>query len=277
MIGLSEIERLLAEDAADGDVTTEALGFADRPGVMTFRARPALVLAGVEVAAGMMAGLNVELHASDGDRLEPGAPILTARGRAGDLHRVWKVSQTLLEILSGIATATRALVDAAAAVNPDVRIATTRKAVPGARRLSRLAVKAGGGILHRHGLAETVLVFDQHRSFLADMDLAVLARRLRLRQPEKALCIEVATVEEAVEAAAAGFDVLQLEKFRPAEVAELAVRLGPRPGLRPLLAAAGGIHPDNVAAYVEAGAELIVTSWPYTARPADVSVRIVPA
>lgn len=277
MIGLSEIERLLAEDAADGDVTTEALGFGARSGIMTFRARPELTLAGVEVARAMMAGLAVELHAADGDRLAPSAPILTARGPAADLHRVWKAAQTLLEVLCGIATATRALVDAVEAVDPTVRVATTRKSVPGVRRLSRLAVKAGGGILHRHGLAETVLVFEQHRAFLEGMDFAAIARHLRQRQPEKALGIEVATLAEALEAAEAGFDVIQLEKFRPDDIATLTDRLGDRPHRRPLLAAAGGIHPDNAAAFVAAGAELIVTSWPYTAKPADVAVRIQPA
>jgi molybdenum transport protein len=221
---------------------------------------------------------DVRLAAADGDRLAAGAAILAATGPAAALHRGWKAAQTLTEILSGMATATRALVDAAAAVNADARVATTRKTVPGARKLSHVAVKAGGGILHRQGLGETILVFAEHRAFLAGLDFADIATLLRRRQPEKAIGIEVASTAEALVAAEAGFDVIQLEKFTPEALAELA-RLLPPPasGRRvPVLAAAGGIHPGNVADYVRAGARLIVTSWPYTAAPRDVAVTLAP-
>ena len=269
MISRAEIERLLAEDVPAGDLTTEALGIGHHSGRMTFTARHDMVLAGVEVAAKMMDALAVSLNASDGDWLPAGTPILEASGRAGELHRAWKAAQTLLEILSGIATATRALVEA----STPVPVATTRKTVPGARALSQLAVRAGGGILHRHGLSETILVFPEHRAFLGGESLPDIAARLRRTQPEKALTVEVGTIDEAVEAAVSGFDVVQLEKFTPDAVAELVGRL-PERVKRARLAAAGGIDPSNAAAYVAAGADLIVTSWPYTARPRDVAVRL---
>ncbi len=268
MIARADIDRLLAEDVPAGDLTTDALGIGDRPGRMAFAARGDMVLAGADVAAKMLDGLAVTLLASDGARLPAGAPILEARGPAADLHRTWKVAQTLLEILSGIASATRSVVEAAA----PIPVATTRKTVPGARGLSQLAVRAGGGILHRHGLSETILVFPEHRLFLAGESLADLAARLRRAQPEKALAIEVSTVDEAAEAAMVGFDVVQLEKFAPEAVADLVARL-PARGRRARLAAAGGIDPGNAAAYVAAGADLLVTSWPYTARPRDIAVR----
>lgn len=282
LIGPVEIAALLGEDAAHGDITTEALGFGDAPARMLFRARGRLVVAGSAVARDLLAAAGatrVTLAASDGDVCADGATLLTADGPAAALHRGWKAAQTLLEILAGIAGATRALVEAATTVDAAVRVATTRKTVPGARRLSQLAVQAGGGILHRQGLGETILVFAEHRAFLADLRFADLAARLRQRQPEKALGIEVATLDEAVAAAAAGFDVIQLEKFTPDAVAALAARLpSAGPGQRaPLLAAAGGIHPGNAGDYVRAGARLLVTSWPYTARPAEVAVTLAPA
>jgi molybdenum transport protein len=85
--------------------------------------------------------------------------------------------------------------------------------------------------------------------------------------------IEVASVEDAATAAAAGFDVIQAEKFSPPQIAALAARLKGQK-TRPLIAAAGGISADNAAAYAEAGANVLVTSWPYLARPRDVQVRI---
>lgn len=282
MISDSDVAALIGEDCAGGDVTTEALGFGALPAIMTFRARPALTLAGVDVARRMLRAVGattVTVAAADGDVLPPGRVVLTAEGPAAALHLGWMAAQTLIEVLSGIASATRALVDAVAAAGGAIPVATTRKSVPGARRLSQLAVKAGGGILHRQGLGETILVFEQHRRFLADLSLADMAARLRRAQPEKALGIEVADVAQALDAAAAGFDVIQLEKFAPAAVAELVARLPtPSPGRRaPVLAAAGGIHPGNAGDYVRAGAGLLVTSWPYTQPPRDIAVTLAPA
>eukprot|EP01037_Dinobryon_pediforme_P038031 gene38031-45818_t len=92
---------------------------------MEFRARRAMVIAGIDIARRMMADLSVELFAADGDAVAAGTLVLRARGSAAALHRAWKSCQTLMEIASGIATATRELVDAAALVDPAVRIATT--------------------------------------------------------------------------------------------------------------------------------------------------------
>lgn len=271
MISSATIEKLLAEDVAGGDLTTEALGIGERPGVMTFTARGEMVLAGADVARRMMSALSVVAHAGDGDRLAAGALVLTARGTAGALHAAWKASQTLIEVLSGIATETRELCDIAARAN--VRVATTRKTMPGMRRLSHLAVKAGGGILHRQGLAETILVFAEHRAFLPGVSLADLAGMLRARQPEKMPALEASTVVEAIEAAQAGFGVVQLEKFPPADVAAVTAAVRAL-GLPTVVAAAGGINRANIEAYLAAGAGLIVTSAPYSAPPRDIAVRI---
>lgn len=282
MITLADIERLRDEDVTGGDLTTEALGIGAMPAVMRFAARGRMVVAGLDLATRLLGNARVECLAADGDDVAAGMPLLVAEGPAGLLHRGWKVAQTAVEILSGIATATRDLVEAANAVRPGLRIATTRKTVPGARALSQLAVKAGGGVLHRQGLGDSILVFAEHRAFLAGLPLAELAQRLRANQPEKAIGIEVSTPGDAQEAVRAGFDVIQLEKWSPADAGAL-VAWTRDAGLfdalrhRPLIAAAGGISPDNVAAYAKAGVGLIVTSWPYTARPRDVAVTLGPA
>lgn len=271
----AEIEALLVEDIPASDLTTEALDIGAQRARMTYRARRAMTVAGIEIAAGVIqrCGATAAVRIATGQRVEPGAVLLEGEGSAEALHASWKVSQTLTEILSGIATATRAVADAVEAVNPAVRVACTRKTFPGGRRLSQLAVRAGGGILHRAGLSETILVFAEHRVFLNGEPLAQIAGRLRRAAPEKKLGIEVDTVAAAGEAIAAGFDVIQLEKLIPAQVAEVAAiaRTAPVP---PLVAAAGGINAANAASYAEAGAGLIVTSWPYYAGPADVKVLI---
>ncbi len=273
-----ELERLLAEDVPYGDLTTDALGIGARAGEMCFAARDAMVLALVEDAAALieLAGGEVELRAGSGDVLKSGDPILTARGSAAALLRSWKVAQTLIEIWSGVASAAREIVDAAKAISPHVAIACTRKTVPGTKRFAIAAIKAGGAIPHRLGLSETVLVFPEHLAFTSAEPLAALALRLSRAAPEKRLVIEVTSVAAALAAADAGFDVVQTEKFSPEQIASFCARLSGS-ARRPVVAAAGGINAENAAAYAAAGADVLVTSAPYLARPRDVQVRIAAA
>jgi molybdenum transport protein len=271
----AELEGLLADDVPYGDLTTDALGIGAVSGMMQFTARDPMVLALVEDAAAIieLAGGRVDQHAVSGAMLERGAPILSAHGPAAALLRSWKVAQTLIEIWSGVATGARAIVDAATAVAPRIAVACTRKNTPGTKRFAVAAVKAGGAVMHRLGLSETVLVFPEHRAFLGDQPLETLVERLRRAAPEKRLVIEVTSVETALAAAAAGFDVVQAEKFTPPEIAILVAQMK-FAQYRPVIAAAGGIHAGNVAAYAQAGADVVVTSSPYLAKPRDVQVRI---
>jgi molybdenum transport protein len=272
-----DLERLLFDDAPFGDLTTDLLGIGGRPGVMHFTARGPMILALAAEAAEILeiAGATVERLARDGDSLSAGDAILRATGPAGALLRGWKVAQTLIEIWSGVATAARAIVEAARAVAPDIAVVCTRKNTPGVKNFSVAAVRAGGAEMHRLGLSETILLFPDHRAFLGDESLDSIVRRLRRGAPEKKLVLEARTLAEALAAAEAGFDVIQAEKFPPADIARLIENLAPMPK-RPAIAAAGGVTCANAAAYAAAGADMIVTSAPYAAPPRDVSVRFAP-
>ena len=201
----AELERLLADDLPYGDLTTEALGIGAARGVMRFVARDPMVLALAEDAAAIveLAGCRVELLARTGDRLVPGSPILTAHGEAAALLKSWKVAQTLIEIWSGVASSARAIVDAARAVSPDIAVACTRKNIPGTKPFAVAAVKAGGAVMHRLGLSETVLVFPEHRVFLEKIPLTDIVERLRRSAPEKRIVAEVTSFEAAIELAVA--------------------------------------------------------------------------
>lgn len=275
----AELEQLLADDAPYGDITTEALGIGAMPGIMQFTARDRMVLALAEDAAAVieLAGCRVELLAPSGSSLEPGSPILIAKGPASALLRGWKVAQTVIEVWSGVATDARAIVTAATAVASGVVVACTRKNIPGTKRFAVAAVKAGGATIHRLGLSETVLVFPEHRAFLGREPFVGMVEQLRRAAPEKKLVVEVTTLEAAIVAASVGFDVIQAEKFTPDEIASVVAATSIAVGrARPLVAAAGGIHAGNAAAYAQAGASILVTSSPYLARPRDVQVQIGP-
>ncbi len=177
-----------------------------------------------------------------------------------------------MEWSSGIATCAAEIVAAARRANPEVMVAGTRKNVPGTRRLAVKAFRAGGAVMHRTGLSETLLVFAEHRHFLGGEPPADTLARLRRQCPEKRVVVEVATPGEALAWAEA--DVLQLEKFTPQAVAEVATALAAR-GSAAIVAAAGGINARNAEDYARAGARLLVTTAPHLAPPRDVQVRFL--
>jgi molybdenum transport protein len=265
---------LLTDDVPSGDLTTHTLGIGARSAALTFFARDAMTISGAEEALRLfeLTGARARLNAASGERCAAGDQLLEAEGSAEALHRAWKTAQTLMEWASGIATATRAIVDAAAtatATRDLVPVACTRKNAPGTKALAAKAVRDGGAIMHRLGLSESLLVFAEHRLFL-DEAPAVTIGRLKRAQPEKKVVVEVSSLQEAMLWAGAGADVLQLERFSPAMVAECRAALGD--GARPLVAAAGGVKADNAARYVDAGADLLVTSAPYSAEPRNIRV-----
>jgi molybdenum transport protein len=158
-------------------------------------------------------------------------------------------------------------------INSEVVVACTRKSLPGTRALSIKAILSGGAVPHRLGLSETILVFAQHRTFTGGASFPAIIDGLRRRVPEKKIVVEADTLAEAVAIADAGADIVQFDKASPAEIAALRRHCATRTP-RPLVAAAGGIHAANAADYARAGADVIVTSSPYTARPLDVKVTM---
>lgn len=168
------------------------------------------------------------------------------------------------------------MVDILHRYQPEGQIACTRKSIPGTRLAAMQAVLDGGAILHRAGCAETVLLFTNHRRFWPQPDdWRGMVARLRRQAPEKCLIVEADTPQEAEAALAAQPDILQLDKFTPAQIAQIrtqAATLAPRCRL----SLAGGINLDSIEAIAQTGVGLLITSAPYHAAPADIKVRLMP-
>lgn len=277
MIDDQSLATLLKEDAPYGDLTTRSLGIGAGGAEITLRARGAMTVCGTEEAARIFAllGVPATIAHPTGTQAAAGDLLLAARGQADAVFVGWKVAQTLVEWASGVATSAGGIVAAARAVRPDIVVACTRKPVPFTRALSLKAIVAGGATIHRTGLSDTVLLFPQHRAFGGPESLGQQIAHLRAACPERRVVVEVETRTAALAAVAAGCDVLQLEKFAPAAVEALAVELGPH--WTGCLAVAGGVNQTNAAAYAAAGAQVLVTSSPYYAKPADVAVTISPS
>jgi len=268
-----ELARLLREDVPHGDLTTQGLNLGDMPGCLTMAARQPMVVCGSEEAQRLftLMGAHVQLHAPSGSHVLAGASILSVQGRADTLLMVWKVAQTLIEATSGIASEVARIVTGLRAAGHLQPLACTRKSFPGTRALAAKAVVSGGGIMHRLGLSESLLLFPEHRLF-TDAHPDDVVGRLRRAQPEKKLVAEVTDLEEALTLARAGAEVLQLERFTPEAVRQCKLTLH-AVHLHPTLAVAGGVNANNAVAYAQAGADLLVSSAPYHAAPRDVEVR----
>ena len=270
----SRIEAWIEEDLHLMDLTVDALGIEDRPGCVECFPKEDCVIAGVEEAARIFraVGALAEEVRPSGSRLPAGTVCLRAEGTAGRLHAVYKAAQNVMEYASGIATRTAGVVRNARAASPSVEVAVTRKHFPGTKHLSVRAALAGGATVHRLGLSESILVFDQHRAFLDEAEFLSAIPRMAARFPERRIMAEAGSVEEAVRFAEAGVQVIQCERFSPDALRECVERVRRiQPGVR--ISAAGGIDADNAADYAAAGADVLVSSWVYFGRPQDVKMK----
>jgi molybdenum transport protein len=268
-----QLQTLLREDAPYGDLTTHNLGLHGVQGHVTLAARGPMAVCGTEEALRLfqLCGATAHLITPSGQHVQAGTELINAHGPATGLLLAWKVAQTLIEASSGIASEVARIVTALQVAGLRIPLACTRKSFPGTRALAVKAVLSGGGIMHRLGLSDSLLLFPEHRLFV-DGSLDDMVGRLRKLQPEKRLVVEVTSLQEALALAESGAEVLQLERFtveavRQCKAALHAVRL------HPTLAVAGGVHADNAVAYGHAGADILVSSSPYHAPPRDVEVR----
>lgn len=266
----------LMEDITGGDLTTRTLSMGEQAGVMTFRLRQGGCVSGIAPAAQMLRslGLTVSQRAHDGAQIGPGDILLCANGRAEALHQGWKAVQNVLEWSCGVSSYMAQMLAILHQRLPQGHIACTRKAIPGTRLLGTQAILAAGGIIHRAGSAETLLLFANHRHFLTPSnDWASVINRLRSNAPEKKVAVEADNLEEALAALEAEPDILQLDKFSPQQardIAQQAQRLAPHC----TLAVTGGINLNTLPHYLDCGIELFITSAPWYAPPSDIQVTL---
>jgi molybdenum transport protein len=272
----SDIEQFMEEDMPYGDLTTLLLGISTMQGEITFTSREPTTLCCTEEAARILerCGASVSFFLPSGTTVDSGVTILSASGSAGSLHAAWKVALNLLEYASGIATRTRKIVTLVKEVNPAITIVTTRKSFPGTKKVAIKAIMAGGALPHRLGLSESVLVFRQHTAFCSGLESFLQTMsELKAKAPEQKIIVEADNAEEALQIAAAGVDVVQLDKLTQEELFPLVKQLHKEsPGVT--ISAAGGINAENATAYAETGVDMLVLSSPYFGKPSDIAVSI---
>jgi molybdenum transport protein len=221
----------------------------------------------------VIAGARSEIIRGSGSELASGTVFLKASGRADSLHAAYKTAQNIMEYSSGIAARASAMVKNARRASPNVEVSVTRKHFPGTKLLSLKAALAGGASIHRLGLSDSILVFDQHRIFTGGNEgFLSLLEDISGRFPEKKIAAEAGDSEEAIMYAKSGVDVVQCERFEPSELRELVTRLREiNPNVKIL--AAGGLNADNAFDYAAAGIDALVTSWVYFGKPEDIKMK----
>ncbi|QEH45954.1 ModD protein [Aggregatibacter actinomycetemcomitans] len=271
-----ELDDFLLEDIYRGDLTTHALGLDDIPARMQFKRKDTGIVAGIAIAEKLLRKLDVQVrvHAADGENVAAGTLLLSADGRAEQLHQAWKVVQLVLEWSCGVAQYTAEMIANAKAINPQAVVACTRKSIPNTRKLATHAVLAAGGHIHRQGLSETLLVFTNHCNLLDNpTDYQEIVSRLKREAPENKITLEADNFSQFEQMLAAEPDIIQLDKWSPEQVQQ-ALALLKKQSKKTLLSVAGGVNKNNIADYAKLGINLFITSAPYYAPPEDIKVVI---
>ena len=269
----SVVANALAEDLGlAGDITTDSVIPPEAKASGVFAVRKPGVIAGLDVAAATFRHLDrsvmFEPLVPDGEQVEAGAKIARVSGSARALLTAERVALNFLGRMSGVATLTRRYVDAIAGTR--AAIVDTRKTTPGLRALEKYAVRAGGGMNHRIGLFDAVLIKDNHIAVAGGIGPAIAAARARVGHMVK-IEVEVDSLEQLAEALNHPIDAVLLDNMTPAQLAE-AVRLV---GGRVITEASGGIDLSTVRAVAESGVDLIsVGALTHSAPVLDIGLDI---
>ncbi|MBM3898230.1 MAG: carboxylating nicotinate-nucleotide diphosphorylase [Thaumarchaeota archaeon] len=269
-------ETFLEEDYRRGDITTDAVIAKGQTADAEIIAKEDCVVAGLAEVLFFMKqkGLKNEQKVSDGKLVTKGTVVAKVSGDARELLALERVSLNIISHLSGIATATSKAVSIAEKAREGVRIAATRKTTPGLRLLEKKAVMLGGGDPHRVDLQDMVLIKNNHIEVVGSVKKAVLLAKRKVSFSKK-IEIEVSSIQDAVEAAKAGADIIMLDNMRPAEIRNAVSELR-RQNLREKIEieASGGINFDNLAHYAKSGADIISMGMlTHSARSIDFSMR----
>ncbi len=267
----SIVATALKEDIGRGDITSEATIPATTRALGRIVARQRATVAGLDVAREVFrqAGASWRSRAKDGEGVRPGQVVAEVRGRARSILAGERVALNFLQRLSGVATLTRAFVDAVKGTG--AKILDTRKTTPGLRLLEKAAVRAGGGMNHRFGLDDAALIKDNHVA--ASGSIAGAVDKLRRRKGRRfRIEIEAQSREQALAFAELDIDVLMLDNMKSLQSLVAEIRRI-RPKL--IIEASGGVTLKTVRAIAKTGVDWIsVGALTHSAPAVDFSLDL---
>ena len=269
------IKLAFAEDIGDGDHTTLCCIPADEVGKSKLLIKEAGVLAGVDMARRIFRAFDPELkmtvYIEDGAEVKPGDIAFVVEGKVQSLLQTERLMLNVMQRMSGIATVTRKYVKQLEGLH--TRVLDTRKTTPGLRMLEKAAVKIGGGVNHRIGLFDMILLKDNHIDFAGGIENAITRAHEYLKEKGKNLKIEIEVrnmdeLEEVMQVG--GVDRIMLDNFTP----ELTRKAVERIGGKYETESSGGITFDTLREYAECGVDFIsVGALTHSVKGLDMSFK----
>ena len=261
---------LLEDLGRAGDITSDAIVPADQTTATALVARKPGVVAGLDFAVTAFRlidpAIAVRIERGDGTRLTPGDTIATISGPARGILTAERTALNFLCHLSGIATATRGVVDAIAGHR--THVVCTRKTLPGLRAAQKYAVRVGGGSNHRFGLDDAVLIKDNHVAIAGGIRPAVERVRAHAGHMVK-IELEVDTLDQLDEALALRLDAVLLDNMDPATLRQAVGKVDGRM----ITEASGGIRPETAIAIAASGVDLMSIGWlTHSAQALDIGL-----
>ena len=267
------VRRALAEDLGWGDVTTEGTIEREQKGRGVLVCKSDCVVAGLDIAFEAFRQLDpivtMTVHAPDGTRCAPGAEVAEVVGTAAALLTAERTALNFMQRLSGIATLTRRFVDASGG---RITILDTRKTTPLLRALEKYAVRVGGGVNHRSGLDDGILIKDNHVRLAGSVANAVT--RMRKANREMPTEVEAQSLGQVDEALEAGADIVLLDNLSTPDIIEAVRRCGGRAKTE----ISGGVTLARLPELAATGADYVsIGALTHSAPSADLSFEIEPA
>lgn len=269
------IKLAFAEDIGEGDHTTLCCIPAEAEGAQKLLVKEAGILAGVEIARRIFntfdPTLKMEVFIHDGTEVKPGDVAFIVRGKVRSLLQTERLMLNVMQRMSGIATVTRKYADRLQGLK--TKVLDTRKTTPGMRMLEKEAVKIGGGVNHRIGLFDMILLKDNHVDFAGGITNAIKRANEYCKANKKDLKIEieVRSLDELEEVmACGGVDRIMLDNFTP----ELTRKAVERIGGKYETESSGGITFDTLRTYAECGVDYIsVGALTHSVKGLDLSFK----
>src|SRR5215216_2975577 len=266
---------LLKEDFGRGDITTQATVRGGMRGRGRFLAKQDFILCGLEIAEAVFGTLDntiqLESHVYDGEAISAGTEFARIEGPANVLLTGERTALNLLQLLSGVATLTKAYVDAISGTG--AHIVDTRKTTPGLRVLEKYAVTVGGGQNHRFGLDDGVLIKDNHIALAGGVRRAIELARREVSHLMK-IEVEVQNQSQLREAISSRADIIMLDNMGAEEIRE-SVQLIREAAPYATIEASGGVKLESVRQLAECGVDIIsVGAITHSATAVDISLKI---
>jgi nicotinate-nucleotide pyrophosphorylase (carboxylating) len=268
---------MLSEDLGLGDITTASVVPSEVMVEAEIVSKDRGIVAGIEEVGILLESLGVKAEplVTDGEKIRSKQVLMRISGDARTILSAERTALNVLSRMSGIATATRDVVEKVRSSGAKAKVACTRKTAPGLIYFDKKAVLAGGGGTHRLHLDDMILIKDNHIAVAGGVEKAVRKARERTSFAKK-IEVEVTKIEDVLAVAGAGADIIMLDNFAPSQI-ERAVVLLRKKNLygKVLLEASGGITSENVVKFASAGVDIVSLGWiTHSAKALNISLEI---